>query len=121
MEIPSLIEPGLERVAHVPGVELPGAVDDLARSDRHDVGRTARKPHAAAGKRYLHDMLREIANWMEHVLVRRGDAARGRVVVRAEMGGDDPPSALRDEARQRDGPVDRDDRLRGLDHQLETQ
>ena len=37
------------------------------------------------------------------------------------MRGDDPSAALLDEARQRDAAVGGEDRLRGLDHQLELQ
>ena len=64
-------------------------------------------------------MLREIADRVEHVLVRGRDAAGGGVVVGAEMRGDDAAAAFGDQARQRDAAVGGEHRLRRLDHQLE--
>ena len=53
--------------------------------------------------------------------MRGGDAARGGVVVGAEMRGDDAPAAFADEPRQRDAAIGAENRLRRLDHQLEAQ
>ena len=54
------------------------------------------------------------------MLVRRGDVDGRGVVVGAEVRGDDPAAAFGDQPRQRDRPVVGEDRLRRLDHQLET-
>src|SRR5256885_6176889 len=58
MEVPSLIEPVLKRVADVRSVESPCAVHVVARTDRHDVGRAVRQPDAGARERHLHHVLR---------------------------------------------------------------
>src|SRR3989442_9495404 len=102
MQIPALIKTSLKRMLDVIVVQFPRAMDDhtvfvnlilrqlLSFSssmwgDGHDVGSAIRQPDAGSGKRNLHHVFREIARWMHHVLVRRGNAATSRVVVSAEV------------------------------------
>ena len=82
--------------------------------------RAVRERDPRAGERYLHHMPGEVARGMQHVLMRGRDAARRRVVVRAEMRGDDSAAPLGDDPRQRDRAVRREDRLRRFDHHLEA-
>jgi hypothetical protein len=73
------------------------------------------------GKRDLHHVLRKIARRMQHVLVRRGDVATGRVVVRAEVSRDTTPFGSRQQQRQIDLALMINDRLCSLDHHFKLQ
>ena len=58
---------------------------------------------------------------MVHALLGRGDVAAGGVVVGAEMGGDGAAAGGVEEERQVGLAARAEDRLRGLDHELEAQ
>src|SRR6185503_18729520 len=61
------------------------AFGESMRRNGHDVSRAVGKPDAGAGKRNLHHVLREVAGWVQHVLVSRCDVAACSVVVSAEV------------------------------------
>ena len=72
-------------------MQPPRAVDDGSWTDRQNIGRAIREMNRRAGRRHLHHVFGELAGRMRHVLIRRGDVARGRVIVGAEMRSKDRP------------------------------
>ena len=134
MQIPALVEGVHQRVRHVVEVHLPRVMDQLAilpplcvrrgrtmGRDRHDVGRTIRQMHAGLREGHLHHVFREVAGFMAHVLPGSRDAAKGGVIVRAEVGAGYAATAGIDRRAERRRPIRRQDRLRRFNHQLQLQ
>src|SRR5580704_17376573 len=93
-------------------LQFPGSVDRGSIAHGHDVGRAVRQGYAGARKRSLHHRSREVARWMQHMLIRGGDPQAGRVVVSSKMRAD------ASSARYLDQPRQHENRLRRLDHDL---
>src|SRR6185503_14648969 len=110
MQIPTLIKSIRQRMLNVTVVQSPGTMDHFSvlldllrcqrwttfnkamRSDGHDIRRAIGQPDTGARKRHLHHVLCKVTSLMQHVLVRRGDVAAGRVIVSTKVCGDTAPS-----------------------------
>src|SRR4051794_20199357 len=102
MQVPPLVKSIAQRMQVVLEPKSPGAVHRRAillelsrrerlplaramRADGQDVRRAIGKVEAGPRSRNEHDLPREIAGRLPHRLMRGRDAARGRVIVDAEM------------------------------------
>src|ERR1700678_4108847 len=103
MQIPALIKSLAQRMGDMIETQLPGAMDYLdvfahlyagegvaclcfVGSDRHDIGRAVGQPNFRSSQGDLHYVASEVACWMVHGLMKRGDAAGSCIVVDSEVG-----------------------------------
>ena len=89
--------------------------------DRERGGHAVREVHSALRERDLHHVTREVTRGMAQVLPRRGDATERGVVVGAEVRAGDASVAGARRMRAAATSLRVDDRLRRLDHDLETE
>src|SRR6266481_229878 len=91
------------------------------RRHRKNIRRSIAKPNPRARESHLHDLAREVAGEVGHVLVSGGDVAPGGVIVGAEMRGDTASAPRGDEGNQIYLAAFVEDGLRRFDHQLEAE
>src|SRR5258708_318656 len=139
VKIPALVITVHERVEDVLEMKLPGLMNSftvfgkLARRERRavlsgamrwhrkNIRRSIGQPDARARESHLHDLPREVAGKMGHVLMGGGDVPPGGVIVSAKMRGDAASAPRGDEGNQIYLAAFVEDGLRRFDHQLEAE
>ena len=121
MQVPALVVAPLQRAAHESQVLGPGSAHRGGVPDRQHVAGPVGEADAGAGGRDLHDRLGVVGDRVGQALVGGGDPAVGAVVVGAVVQPGAASVGRVDHPGHEGSPVRPEDRLRGLDLQLEAQ